>query len=179
MPEPCVTSEPCANSADSAARIIHEHESFIRWVIRMQNNSTASEDDLFQDFYLRLIANPVPVDVRSVKGYLYKALLNHLAVSYHQTSMYEKKIEKFRKKSKISVNKFDPTRALLIREEMNKMFEFIKEISPGQRYMAITLRYRDGFSIQEVADRMGLKNSSVSKYISIGLGKVRKCLNNT
>jgi RNA polymerase sigma factor (sigma-70 family) len=179
VPKPYMTTEPCINPVEYAAQIIYENEGFIRWVIRRQNNTTASEDDLFQDFYLKLIANPVPEDVKNIKGYLYKALINHLAISYHHTSMYEKKIEKFRKKSKNSVHKFDPTRALLIREEMNKMCEFIKEISPGQRYVAITLRYRDGCSIQEVADKMGLQYSSVKKYISIGLRKVRKCLNNT
>lgn len=179
MQEPCLKTESYMNPVEYAAQIIYEHEGFIRWIIRKQNNTTASEDDLFQDFYLKLISNPVPGNVKSVKGYLYKALINHIAVIYHQTSRYEKKIKKFRKKSDFKVNNFDPTRALLIKEEMNKMFEFIREISPGQRYMAITLRYRDGYSIQEVADKMGLKCSSVTSYISIGLGKVRKCLNNT
>ena len=125
MPEACFTTEPYANPVEYAAQIIYEHESFIRWIIRKQNNTTESEDDLFQDFYLRLITTPVPENVKSVKGYLYKALVNHLMISYQQTCMYERRIKKFQNKSNFKVNTFDPTRALLIREEMNKMFELL------------------------------------------------------
>ncbi len=179
MPEPCLKTDSYINPVGYANRIIDEYENFIRWVIRSQNTTNISEDDLFQDFYLELISTPIPITVRSVRRYIYQAIINLLSDSYREMRAYETKIKKFHKNSNFSVNKFDPANALLIEEEMNRMFERIRAISPGQRYMAITLRYRYGYSIQEVADKMGIKYTSVLSYISKGLGKVRQCLNNT
>lgn len=179
MPEACIKTNSPINPVEYAAQIFEEHEGFIRWVIRTQNTNGASEDDLFQDFYLSLISKPMPDDVRSVKCYLYKAILYHIADYYRRISTYKEKIENFRKKSDLRIHKNDLTSALIRKEEMNKMFEFIKENSPGRKYVAITLRYRDGYSIQEIADKMGLKNSSVRKYISLGIVKVRRCLTNS
>ena len=105
--------------------------------------------------------------------------MNHLSDSCRRIRKYEKAIRKFRNDNDIEGNKSDPAKTLLFRDEVNKVMEFIKEISPGQKYMAITLRYRDGYSIQEVAEKMGIKYTSVTRYISHGLGRVRKCLNNT
>lgn len=177
MSKPCLKPELFISPVEYAAQIVCEHEKFIRWVIRSKNKSKIPEDDIFQDFYLQLITAPVPQEVRDMKGYLYKAILNHLASSYRRINNYEKKIKKFQKKSKFKVNKTDPASALLIRDEIKEIFEFIREISPGQKYMAITLRYRDGYSIKEVADMMGIKYSSASRYISKGLGSIRKYFN--
>ena len=179
MPEPCLKTSSPANPAEYASQIIDEYESFIRCVIRTQNSSEASEEDIFQDFYISLISKPVPDDVRSVKSYLYKAIIFDIADCHRRIRQYKEKIKIFRKKSDFGIHKTNPTSALIIKEEMNKMFEFIKEISPGRKYVAITLRYRDGYSIQEVADKMGIKNESVRKYISLVLRKVRKCLANS
>ena len=179
MPESCLKTESFIDPAKSAAQIIFEHENFIRWVINSQNIPNVSEDDLFQDFFVQLISFPVPQDVRNVKSYLYKAIMNHLSDSCRRIRKYEKAIRKFRNDNDIEGNKSDPAKTLLFRDEVNKVMEFIKEISPGQKYMAITLRYRDGYSIQEVAEKMGIKYTSVTRYISHGLGRVRKCLNNT
>lgn len=178
MSEPCLQTKTSINPAEHAAQIITEYENFIRWVIRSQNIDENTEDDLFQDFYLALIANPIPEDVVSIKSYLYKAIIYHITRSQRKITRYNEKIKKFRKKNCFCINKINSTGALLNREEINEMFETIKEIVPGQKYVAITLRYRDGYSIKEVADKMDLKNASVRHYISKGLGKVRKCLNN-
>ena len=179
MSEPCLKTESFSNPVAYAAQIIIEHENFIRWVIKSQNTTNEPVDDLFQDFYIQLIAMPVPHDVRDVKGYLYKAIINHLTNSYRRVRIHKEVIRKIREDNNIETSKTDPAKVLLIRDEINQLFDFIKETSSRQRYMAINLRYREGCSIQEVAERMGIKYSSVRKYISFGLGKVRKCLNDT
>lgn len=179
MSEPCLKTDSFVDPVKCAAQIIDEYEDFIRCVIRSQNITNTSEDDLLQDFYLEMISRPVPDNIRSIKSYLYRAIINQISDSYRKISMYEKKIEKFRKNFDFKVNKCDLTNALLIKEEMNKMFDFIREISPGQEYMAITLRFRDGYSVEEVANKMGIKHRSVARYISTGLRKIRQCISNS
>ena len=177
--EPCLKSDTYIDPVEAAAKIIDEYENFIRWAIRSQNKDNISDDDLFQEFYLELISTPVPPNITNIKSYLYKAVVNHLTDFYRQKTAYEKNIKNFEKKIDFKVNKNDPAYALLIKEEMNKMFEYIKTVSPGQKYVAITLRYRDGYTIQEVADKMGIKYTSAVRYISKGIGKIRQCLKNT
>lgn len=178
MSETCLKTNSYLNPADYAGHIIVEYEDFIRLIIRTQNKTNISEDDLFQDFYLALIAKPVPENVRDIKCFLYKAIINHLSSSFQRLSLYDKKIKKFRKNCNFKVNKYEPTSALLIEDEINRIFEIIKKNTSKQKYLAILLRYRYGYSIEEVADRMGIKYTSVTRYISLGLRKVRRCISN-
>lgn len=179
MPEPCLVKVAQINPIETATRILDEYEGFIRRIIHILNTTNMPEDDLFQDFFLSLISSPVPADVKNIKAYLYRAINNQICNSSRRISSYKKNVKKFQKNFNFEDNKNDPTRSLLIEEEMEKMFLLIKETSPGRKYMAITLRFRDGYSAQEAAERMGVKYSSFMGYISRGLGKVRKCLNST
>ncbi len=179
MPEFCLKTDSFEDPAESAAQIICKYGNFIRGVISSQNTSSEPVDDLFQDFYLQLIAVPVLQDVRNIKSYLYRAIINHLNNSYRRIRAHKVLINKFREDINLETSKSDPARTALLRDEIKKFFEVISETSPRQKYMAIILRYRDGYSIQEVAEKMGIKYSSVRKYIYFGLGKARKCLNDT
>jgi RNA polymerase sigma factor (sigma-70 family) len=177
--EPCLQTNFSENPVEYAAYIIEKYESFIRTVIHSQNTTQIPEEDLFQDFYLALISKPVPENVRDLKGYIYKAIIHHLADSCIRLHNYEKKIKKFRKFYDFKAPQIDPKSALLMKEETDNMFEYIKEVLPGQKYVAIELRYKDGYSLKEIADKMGIKYSSVKKYLSKGIKKVRQCLINT
>ncbi len=180
MPEVFTKAKSYLENAESAGKIIVEYESFIRSIMRSQNISKMHEDDLFQDFYLSLVANPVPENVNNIKSFLYRAIINHLSRSAVRIRAYEKKIEHFRKNYDFKVNKIESASTLLIREESNSnIFEFIKGNIPKKKYMAILLRYRDGYSINEIADTMGIKCSSARKYLSTGLRKIRLSLGNT
>lgn len=179
MPELFTKTKSYLENVESASKIIVEYENFIRLIIRTQNNTNTHEDDLFQDFYLSLVASPIPENVNNIKSFLYRAIINHLSKSAQRIRAYEKKIQHFRKNCDFKDNKIESASTLLIREESNsKIFEFIKENIPKKKYMAILLRYRDGYSINEVADKMGIKYSSARRYLSTGLRKIRHCAEN-
>ena len=178
MSDSYTTNKPDINNVEQAGQIILEYESFIRSIIHTQNLTDVSDDDIFQDFYLSLVAKPVPKNVRNIKSFLYKSIINHLSSSYLRMRAYEKKIQNFRKNSNFIVNKFDPTSALLIREDTNKILELIKNNTSNKKYTAILLRYKEGYTIEEVADKMGIKYASVARYISTGLRMVRQCIGN-
>ena len=172
-------SQSHAKNVEQAGNIIVEYESFIRLIIRSQNIANMSEDDLFQDFYLSLISKPIPENIINMKNFLYKAVINHLASSYQKNKAYEKKMNNYRKYCNFKVNKIEPASAFIIREEINnKIFEYIKKNTPNKKYKAILLRYKEGLSVKEVADKMGIKYTSVTRYISTGLRKIRNCINN-
>jgi DNA-directed RNA polymerase specialized sigma24 family protein len=73
-----------------------------------------------------------------------------------------------------SINKRTPENAFIDVEETNKMFGLIKGRLTNSQYQAIALRYRTDHSIKEVAEKMGVKSTSVSSYLFIGLKKIRQ-----
>jgi RNA polymerase sigma factor (sigma-70 family) len=161
---------------DNAAQIISEYGDFIRSIIQLQAHDKNSEEDIFQDFFLSLVANPIPTNIENIKGYIYIAIT-------HDVTDYKRKqqrnitfMKKYLKKLKNRINKIDPLDALIIDEEKNRMYELIKEQSLDVEFNAISLRYRDGYSTQRVAEKMGIKNSSARRYISKGLKRVRSYL---
>jgi len=176
---PCAKTKSYTNSVDSAAQIITEYEDFIRLIIRLHIKDENSEEDIFQDFFLSLVANPIPTSIENKKGYIYISILNDVADYKRKQYRNIACTKKYLKKSKNRINKINPSDALIIDEEKNKMYELIKKQSLGREYDAITLRYRDGYSIQRVAEKMGVQNASVRRYMSKGLKKVRRYLTNS
>jgi len=75
-----------------------------------------------------------------------------------------------------SINKRTPENAFIEVEEINKMFGLIKGRLKDSQYQAIALRYKSQYNNKEVAEIMGVKRTSVSRYISIGLKKIRQSL---
>ena len=57
-------------------------------------------------------------------------------------------------------------------DEAKKMFELIERRLPPPQASALTLKYRNGYDTREVAERIGVKPRSVSRYVSVGLKKV-------
>jgi RNA polymerase sigma factor (sigma-70 family) len=176
---PCAKTRFPADSVESAAQIINEYGDFIRLIINLNVNDKNLKEDIFQDFFLSLVANPVSGSVENIKGYIYTAILHDIADYKRKQYRNITSTKKYLKKLKKCVNKIDPLDALIIDEERKRMYKLIKEQSLGKEYDAIILRYRDGNNIQRVAEKMGLKNASVRKYMSKGLKRVRKYLTNS
>ena len=161
---------------DHAAAIFAEYGSFIRAVIRSQVNSETKADDIFQDFFLSLVCKPVPQDVKNIKGYLYRAIINDIIDSARRVQKYRNHVHKYRKHLGRPINKRTPEDAFICMEETNKMFELIKGRLQNNEFQAITLRYKNQYSIKDVAVRMGVKCKSVREYTSRGLRKIRQSL---
>ena len=179
MAVPCTKTKFLADSVECATRIIAEYGDFIRLIIHLHVNDKNLEEDIFQDFFLSLVANPISTSIESTKGYIYTAILHDVADYQRKQYRNVTCTKKYLKKMENCVNKIDPLDALIIDEEKKRMYKLIKEQSLGKEYDAIILRYRDGNNIQRVAEKMGLTNASVRKYLSKGLKRVRKYLTNS
>jgi len=165
-----------ANNVDVAAKIFVEYGDFIHTVIRHQVKNETQADDLFQDFFLSLVASPLPAGVRNIKGYLYRAITNDIIDATHRVERYWNHVHKYSEYLEHPINKRTPENAFINVEETNKMFVLIKRRLTNSQYQAMALRYRTDHSIKEVAEKMGVKSTSVSRYISIGLKKIRQSL---
>jgi RNA polymerase sigma factor (sigma-70 family) len=160
-----------------ATEIFEEHGGFIRAVIRFQARR-AEEEDLFQEFFLALIRNPVPAGVQNLRSYLYRAVTNHVVDSARRRENYRRALKKYAKHTRVSINKRPAGNALIVddTEEKNAKIAFFARHLQEREAQAFVLRHRDNRSIQEIAAMMGVNARTVSRYLSEGIRKLRQAL---
>ncbi|MFC1781661.1 RNA polymerase sigma factor [Planctomycetota bacterium] len=162
------------DNVELATQIFNQYGDLIRNIILYYSNNRDSVDDLFQKFFLSLVSNPIPNDTE-IKNYLYKAIHNDIIDAKRHEQRYLTNIEKYQKKIETPIKKNTTADALIEEEQENLMFELIKEQLPSsQCSKAIILRYREGYNRAEIAEIMGLKKDTVSRYLTTGLQKIRK-----
>jgi len=169
-------SNKVSENVDKAYKVFAEHGNFIRAVIRSQVKNEAQAEDIFQDFFLALVSKPIPPEVKDIKSYLYKAINNDIVDAVRRVESYRVFVYKYRGQLRNCVNNNGPENALIMKEEIDKVFELIKGRLPSSQYQAIRLRYANGLGIEAVADRMNINDRSVSHYVSVGLRKIRQLL---
>lgn len=157
-----------------ATEIFALHGDFIRATIRYRIGDEALVDDLYQDFFLSLIARPIPPDVQNIKNYLYRALINDSFDAVRRVGQYQDRIRRYSKRVENPVNKDCPENALIETEETEKMFRMIELLLPSSESRAVILKFENDSSIGEVAKQMAVNKRSVSRYISVGLKKLRQ-----
>jgi RNA polymerase sigma factor (sigma-70 family) len=157
-----------------AAEIFALHGDFIRKVIQYRIGDTGLADDLFQNFFLFMVARPIPPDVRNVKNYLYRAIINDCFDAVLRVENYQDQIQRYTRRIENPINKNHPENALIETEETEKVFRMIECLLPPSESRAVTLRFKNDNSIEEVAKEMAVNKRSVSRYISVGLKKLRQ-----
>jgi RNA polymerase sigma factor (sigma-70 family) len=159
-----------------AAEVFSEYGDFIRAVIRYKVKNEDWASDLFQDFFLSLVSKPIPAGVQNVRSYLYKAITNDIADGTRRVEQYKNRINKYAERLNFFINKSTPENALIEKEEIDRIFKLIEGWLRRSEAQAVSLRYRNGYNIKEVAKKMHVNNRTVSRYISTGLSKIRQSL---
>jgi RNA polymerase sigma factor (sigma-70 family) len=156
--------------------VFSQYGDFIRAVIRYKVKNEALAEDIFQDFFLSIVSKPIPPGVNNIRGYLYKAIINDVVDATRRVEQYKARVNKYIKFSNFSVHKNEMENALIEEEETERMFKLIEGWVRRSEARAISLRYRNGCKVKEVAKQMQVEHRTVSKYITSGLGKIRKYL---
>jgi RNA polymerase sigma factor (sigma-70 family) len=159
-----------------ATAIFFEHCDFIRAVIRHKIKDESLAEDLFHNLFLSLVSRPAPAEVRDIKGYIYKAIINDITDHIRHIGKYQAMTHRCANYNKLTVNNRLPEDALIEKEQTDRMIELIRKRVTRNEFKAIASRHLDGLSIKEAADRMSIDNRSVSRYISTGLRKVKQFL---
>ena len=176
MASPNTNSNSYANNGDIAAKIFAEYGYFIYGIIRSKVKDQAQADDLYQDFFLSLVSKPIPPDSQNIKGHLYRAIINDIIDANKRMRRYRTLMNKYADYFNFSINKKGPTDAFINEDQMNEIFRVIEEQLSPTEAKAVTLRYRNDCSIEETAKKMNVKKETVSRYICMGLKKIRQFL---
>ncbi len=176
MALPRTDTNDYTDNVNVAAKLFMEYGDYIRAVIRCQVEDETKVDDLFQDFFLSLIVNPLPADVRNIKSFLYRAVTNDIINAVQRAENYQNKMLKYSNRFNYPIYKKTPEDVAIESEEINRIFELIEMRLRRSEAQAITFRYRNNYNIKEVAMKMNLSSGSVRKYIYVGLSKIRQLL---
>ncbi len=166
----------CENEAVQAAtRIFSEHSSFIHAVIRFRAAGRFDPEDLFQEFFLTLVHKPMPPDIRNIRSFLYRAIFNYVLDRVRKQATYGRNLEKYAEEARISLNNRPSENAFIEEEDKVAVSCLVRHLQEREA-QAFVLKYRDNYSIAEIAATMGVNKRTVSRYLSEGLKKLRKTL---
>jgi RNA polymerase sigma factor (sigma-70 family) len=162
------------NNIDSVAKLLAEHGEFIYRVALNKTNDKNAADDLVQNFLLSVISNPIPHYIENVKSYIYKAIVNDNLDSIRKIKGAEAFFKKYCKNSNFLIHNDDSQNAYNREEWVSKIFAIMSNELTSFELQAIKLKYKDECSIEDIAKKMNIKKASVSKYICVGLKKIKK-----
>lgn len=159
-----------------AAEIFTRYGDFIRGVIRCKVGDESYVDDLFQNFFLSLVYRPPSRNIKNIKGYLYRAIINDIIDNKRQIERYQSQMHKYAECLDYSAIEDNSENVLIKTEEMNKMFRCIETHLQHNEAKAVILRYRNNYKIKKIAAAMGINNIAAWRYISNGVRKIRRLL---
>ena len=162
------------SNVDRATEIFDEYGEFIRSVIDFHVRDETLSDDLFQDLFLFLVSKPIPEEVQNVKAFLYKVICDAVKDTFRRIDRYQRRIYRYAEHRRGCVVGSHADRGLMDIEETQKMFDLIERRLPKNEAVALKLRYGDNCDTAEVAEKMGVKPRSASRYVCVGLKKIRQ-----
>jgi len=177
--EPVLDAECLKGQSEAAAQIFAEHGDFIRTVIRLQIRDTSRQDDMFQELFLKLVYEPVPSDVLNIRGYLYRTIVHDMLDMSRRQEKYQQYVEKYAEDARISIHNRPSRNAIEEVEEADeqdsRLRYMVRQLRRREAQVVI-LRFRDECTIAEIAERIGTHPRTVSRYLTSGLGRLRKTL---
>ena len=154
--------------------IFSTYGGFIYAVIRSKINDDSQANDLFQDVFISLVSRPPSGDVHNMKSYLYRVITHDIADNMRRVKKYHTKLNRYAERIRYSPGDGDPQKILIRIEETNKIFDIIEKRLRHSEAHAIILRYKNHYETSKIAEIMNINIQSVSRYISVGLKKLRE-----
>ena len=168
--------DSCVCNGTAASQIFDDYRDYIKKVIRSQIQDEDQAEDLFQDFFLSLVSNPLPGDIKNIKAYLYRAITNDIADAIHLTKKYQNCIYEYAELYNYLPSQKTPEKVIQEAEEKYRVFELVEKQLPRTEAQAVRFQYRDGLSAKEMAEKMSVKNKTIRGYVSEGLSRIRRLL---
>lgn len=160
------------NNVEAAYEIFNEHGDFIRKIFNLKTKDPDLAEDLYQDFFLQIILKPIPKDIKNVKNYIFRMIINTIYAKLRTNERNKGHFEKYKQNSQTPINNLGLSSTYTIDGEL--YFDEIKKYLTPNELVAFSLRFKNNLNLGEISQKMGIKKDSVSHYISMGMSKLRK-----
>ncbi len=174
----CVTQkdeikEHLSCNVSRARELFKEHGNFLQVIISLHIENESDADDFFQELFLLFILRPLPENISSVKGLLNKIVADRAKDFYRKKSCYKRRIGRYAELIENKDIDSYPETMVIEKEETEKMFGLIRRNLPPKEAQAVTLKFKHGYDNKEISGKMEINSRSVSRYISVGLNKIK------
>ena len=169
------SDDPCVEERIKLAeQLFSEYGGFIRSVIRFFIHEQTVQEDVYQELFVFFIRKPVPEDVQNIKGFLYRVIADRIKDLKRKQTRYNNRLVKYAESINPSVESDENGVFTVIqREQAEKVYAVLEEYLTENEARAITLRYKHDLDIHETAEVMDVQPKTVSRYVCIGLKKIR------
>jgi RNA polymerase sigma factor (sigma-70 family) len=158
---------------DLATKIFEEHGPAIRAMIRHHVGNKDEEEDIYQNLYLSLVCNPVPTPLTNTLAYLNTVIKNDIIDAARRRKSYREMISRYATNRTIDEAENNPPDEVIRDEEIRRIAEFVQVSLPAHEARAVLERYGHGHSTTDAAKSMQVKERTVSRYLCIGLRRIR------
>jgi RNA polymerase sigma factor (sigma-70 family) len=157
-----------------AAEVFHRYGREIRAMVQFSIPDQAEAEDVFQNLFLSLLAKPLPADIRSIKRYLYKAIVND-AISHArrvQCRMKHTRVYAIRQKRTLEVE--GPQDAMIRAEQAQEVVQLTHCLRPAEARAVYSQFGLDcDLDRDKVAEDLGIKRRSFAKNLWRGIRRLR------
>jgi len=170
------------NGADTHARVQAAAEIFskygnqIRAIIVFHVKDEARADDLFQDFFVSIVQNPIPAHIEDVETYIYRALTHDTIDGRRRANNYLDGIQKYAAARKYDVTQDDPQSNIMHVEATQQMLRLLEAQLSKREAAVLWHRYCNGLDTADTAKETNMDKRSVTRYLSLARKKIRKLI---
>ncbi len=159
-----------------ASKVFTEHESAIRALIRRHADNREEEEDLYQNLYLSLLCNPAPSPLTNTVAYLSTVIKNDVIDAARRRKSYQEMISRYAAVRVHDEKENNPAEAVIHDEELRRIATLVQSALPAHEAKAVIERYEHGYSTADAATHMHVKERTVSRYLCIGLKRIREAI---
>ncbi len=156
-----------------AARVVEEKRNFIYTIVRA-NKCEEEAEDILQHLFLSLALKPIPDGSDGVESYLYRAIINDIIDIRRKKAAHQNVISHFLRHVQVENNSI--TNELIIKEEVERIFCLIETKLPPYLYTPFHLRYKQEYTVSEIAEKLRVNKNVVRVYLSTALKRIREIL---
>jgi RNA polymerase sigma factor (sigma-70 family) len=154
------------------ASLVASHGGQLRRYLTSRVRNIADVPDLLQEVYLRMLRIPDHDAIRSPEAYLF-TVAQHVA---HQHAIRQSNVsppvELHQMLGELAELPADPASELSAEQSLKELEYALERLSPRERATFLYHR-RDGLTLQDIADRLGVSRQMVKKYLAKALIELR------
>lgn len=159
-----------------ASKVFTEHEPAIRALIRRHADNREEEEEIYQNLYLSLLCNPAPSPLTNTVAYLSTVIRNDVIDAARRRKSYQEMISRYAAARTYDERENNPAEAVIQEEEVQRITAFVQSALPAHEARAVIERYEHGCSTTDAAAHMRVKERTVSRYLCIGLKRIREAI---
>jgi RNA polymerase sigma factor (sigma-70 family) len=147
-----------------AATALAKHQDWLRTVLLARLRDSDVVDEVMQEVAIAAIHQQTKPDtIEHLGPWLYRVALKQILMYRRKAGRRRRFLQAFSQRSSTTdclSKQYDPLQWLLLRERQQSVQDSLEQLSDRDREILL-LKYNDGFSYDQIADRLGITTATV------------------